>query len=210
MINYDILAGLKVFRLEEEHLTKFQHFESPKKLLDDYLDFCAIQEQKDNPNIQTYLAEYKGIIFGYITIFTTDNLRATYVDTKKRKGKIVFRPSTKAYGALKIARLATNKLYTSRGVGTFLVAFAWGLAKIMNIEIKKSGLQLYQYLTADSYLDCKGFYEKLLFKETKCIDSDPEFPNEDTELMYISLSCPGTRIVDVQKEVAKRISSRRS
>lgn len=122
-------------------------FESRTTDLNEFLKEDALENQKELVN-KTFLCYRFKQLVGYIT-FTTDIIEKEEV---QKEGRI--RVPYKEYPAIKIARLATDKRYERRGVGTFLLLAAVGKA------LKMSDYVGCRFITVDSKQDSIGFYEK--------------------------------------------------
>jgi hypothetical protein len=199
----ELLCSLNVFKLEKKHLREFQKFDCSNILLTEYLYHLAITEQDQEAGIQTFLAVYKDFIMGFVTI-CDDILSTSEAAIETTKRKIKTRPISYRYKALKIGRLAVNKLFERKGIGTFLVAWTLAQSQQLKTFILKEGMPCdYKFITADSYTGAKSFYCKLNFHSTEVIDEDTRYPDETTELLYLPTGDLRSRASELLKSMRK-------
>ncbi|WP_321430369.1 GNAT family N-acetyltransferase [uncultured Methanolobus sp.] len=123
--------------------------------LNDFLKNDSLKNQDDLIS-KTYLCYYQEHLAGYFTL-TTDTLRVKYVDDSDCVNDFIY----PQYPAIKLARLATDMRYQKRGIGTYMLLGAVGLA------IEVSSITGCRYITVDSKPESLQFYIKQGFKEVK-------------------------------------------
>jgi len=143
-------------------------FNSTEKELNDFLKEDALENQQRLIS-KTYLCCHSNQLIGYVTL-TADIIRKKDVWSDDR-----IETPYKEYPAIKIARLATDKKYEKRGVGTFLLLTAIGIAADMS---EKVGCR---FITVDSKRHSIGFYEKHGFKLVK------KYAKQDYPTMYLDI-----------------------
>ena len=143
---------LRIVSYTERH--DASRFDSTVKELNDFLKEDALKNQQGLIS-KTYLCCHSNQLVGYVTL-TTDIIRKKDVWSGDR-----IEAPYNEYPAIKIARLATDKKYEKRGVGTFLLLTAIGMAADMS---KKVGCR---FITVDSKRHSIGFYKKHGFKLVK-------------------------------------------
>ena len=143
-------------------------FESTSNELNDFLKEDALKNQTELIST-TYLCCHSNQLVGYVT-FTTDIIRKKDVREEER-----IEVPYKEYPAIKIARLATDREYEKKGVGTFLLLAAIGMAYDIS---KKVGCR---FIIVDSKQESIEFYEKHGFKLVKKHERD------DHPTMYLDI-----------------------
>ena len=143
-------------------------FDSAAKELNDFLKEDALKNQKDSISV-TYLCYHSNQLVGYVTLIT-DIIRKRDVQRDER-----IEVPYDEYPAIKIARLATDKKYEEKGVGTFLLLAAIGMTADIS---KKVGCR---FITVDSKRLSVGFYEKRGFKLVK------KHEKKDNPTMYLDI-----------------------
>ena len=143
-------------------------FESTSNELNDFLKEDALKNQKELIST-TYLCCHSNQLVGYVT-FTTDIIRKKDVHEEER-----IEVPYKEYPAIKIARLATDREYEKKGVGTFLLLTAIGMAHDIS---KKVGCR---FIIVDSKQESIEFYEKHGFKLVK------KYERDDHPTMYLDI-----------------------
>lgn len=123
-------------------------FESDSPELNAFLKEDALKNQTELVS-KTYLCYHSNKLIGYIT-FATDILKAEEMLKEARIESIPY----KEYPAIKIARLAIDKRYERRGVGTFLLKVAVGKAYDISERVGC------RFITVDSKQESIGFYKK--------------------------------------------------
>jgi GNAT superfamily N-acetyltransferase len=141
---------LKIILYTQHHDTynDISLFESNSSELNEFLKEDALKNQIELIS-KTYLCYYSDQLIGYIT-FATDILKAEEVQKEERIEDILY----KEYPAIKIARLAVDKKYERKGVGTFLLKFAVGKAYDISERVGC------RFITVDSKKESIGFYKK--------------------------------------------------
>ncbi len=167
---------IKLIRLSEDYV--FKPFDCGDNDLNDFL-------LNDSKNYQrfliamTYIVESENRIAAFYSLL---NDKISIVDTPSKSAwRKYFRdtyPQGKrffSYPAIKIGRLAVDKEFQSRGLGTLIMDSIKG-SQIENIT---AGCR---YITVDAYRKSLKYYEKNGFKYITTNDE-----NEDTRLMYLDL-----------------------
>ena len=157
---------LKIVSYTERH--DVSHFESKTTDLNSFLKDDAFENQEELIS-KTYLCCHSNQLVGYITL-TTDIIKKEEVQEEER-----IDVPYKEYPAIKIARLATDKKYEKRGVGTFLLLAAIGIAADVS---EKVGCR---FITVDSKRHSIGFYEKHGFKLVR------KYEKQDYPTMYLDI-----------------------
>lgn len=125
--------------------------------LNRFLKHNAYEEQKNNFNV-TYLAIYDDIIVGYFSLLT-DYIQLKKVNFPKEK-------SFENAPAIKIGRLAIDKKYERKGLGTSLL-------DVINNQIKDISNNVgIKYITVDAYVSARIFYENNEFEYILNIDKE--------------------------------------
>jgi len=143
-----------------------KNFDCNIKDLNDFLVDDALNQQKESVNV-TYLwvSKKNNDLLGYITL-CNDSVHL-FGEKKEEMKRIGI--SYKALPALKICRMAVNKKYAQRKIGTKMVSFAINIALEIN---KKSGCR-FLTLEAKNIPTLKEdqkpihFYKKLGFQVIK-------------------------------------------
>lgn len=138
--------------------------------LNDFLKNDALDYHK-NMISKTSLCFWKNELVGYIT-YTIDS-----IGIKKVTVNTEF-TSKYSYPGLKIARLAIDSRFERRGVGRYLLQFAWGIAWTIS-ESASCRLVL-----VDSKKDSIPFYKKYGFKE---VILKPKEIKDDYTPLYFDL-----------------------
>lgn len=152
-----------------EKLNRKEHdrdnFDCQNETLNNFLKLQAAQSQDKNTCV-TYVAvelgsTYPKIIYGYYSISATSLHLDICPDVKEKK---YLSKSSYLIPAIKLARLARNKLYTQPGFGEYILLEA--LREILNLSEKVGFLCV--DVDAKNY-SVKNFYSKYGFLE--CVDS---------------------------------------
>ena len=123
--------------------------------LNDFLKNDSLRNQGDLIS-KTYLCYYENHLVGYFTI-TTDTLQVKSIELSDCADDFPY----PKYPAVKLARLATDQMYQRRGIGTYMLLGAVGLA------IEVASLAGCRYITVDSKPESVEFYVKHGFKVVK-------------------------------------------
>jgi GNAT superfamily N-acetyltransferase len=124
--------------------------------LTDFLKEDALNNQQRNFSV-THLAYWNKKIVGYFSLIT-DCISVENIDSEDRQDDIIYRK----YPALKIARLATDKEFEHRGIGTLM------MDQIFYITFTLSKTVGCRTITVDSKHKSFGFYQKNGFKKATC------------------------------------------
>ncbi|MDY0387784.1 MAG: GNAT family N-acetyltransferase [Methanolobus sp.] len=125
------------------------------KDLNDFLKNDALGNQEQLIS-KTYVCYYQKDFAGYFTL-TTDTMKVKYIDDSDCVDGFPY----SRYPAVKIARLATDKRFEGRGIGSYMLFAAIGLAQ------RVADLTGCRYITVDSKPESIGFYTKYGFKIVK-------------------------------------------
>ena len=128
-------------------------FDCTDKDLNEFLTTDALQNYKDWLSVTHLLFNAENIPVGYFTI-TLDTLH---------KGRIALHDKLNGYPyqkypAIKLARLAVDKRYQHRGIGTILMKYFF----IEAYSLMKTGGG--RFITVDAKNSAKGFYEQFGFR----------------------------------------------
>lgn len=148
--------------------------------LNDFLWSDALNNQGSRLSV-TWIVRLNGNIVGFCTL-TNDSIRTRWMQNEDGEEY-----EYSHYPALKIARLATNKDYESRGIGTAMLEYAMAVALKLSDEI--SGCRI---LTVDSKKDSTGFYQKYGFQLANSDGRSSDSRRNDTVPLYKDIL--GTRI----------------
>jgi GNAT superfamily N-acetyltransferase len=149
---------LEIRRVQAFDQAELGTFECGDDDLNGFLRDDALRLQERN-TVVTYLALYDGELAGYVSLMVD----AIVLETKERKSLRLNHADHPVLPALKIARLATAKVFreTNAGLGTMLMRFAADRAYSI---ADSAGCRL---LTVDAYPDAITFYESLGFLRNK-------------------------------------------
>lgn len=153
-------------------LTKRHELNSFNCKSDDLNDFLKTDSLKDQEVMvtKTYLCYWKEKIVGFFSILA-DTIEVVAIDNSD---SVKDYPYSK-YPAIKIARLAVDREFERRDIGTFLILAAIGAA------MSVSDIIGCRYLTVDSKTNSIDFYKKLHFKIVE------KYKKTDTQKMYIDM-----------------------
>lgn len=157
---------LEIVSFTERH--DVSRFESRTSDLNAFLKDDAFENQEELIS-KTHLCYHSNQLVGYITL-TTDIIKKKEVQEEER-----IDVPYKEYPAIKIARLAVDKKYERRGVGSFLLLIAVGKALDISNEVGC------RFITVDSKKDSIGFYEKVGFELVK------KYENSKYPTMYLDI-----------------------
>ena len=136
------------------HLDDTQNISKFISTSDDLNDFLKTDALPDQKNLisKTHVCMYKNHVVGFITLLA-DTIQVKSID----EVDCVEGYGYKKYPAIKLARLAVDKKFEKRGIGSFLLLVSIGKA----ISICDSiGCR---YITVDSKKEAIRFYEKYEF-----------------------------------------------
>lgn len=119
--------------------------------LNDFIENDAYPHQKHHI-AQTTCISYKNKMIGYFSL-TCDSLPLD----KKEKRKLIpyLKRGYPSYPALKIARMAIDKKYQKKGIGSYIIKIIVGNAW----SLHRSGIAC-RFITVDAYIDAIKFYLK--------------------------------------------------
>ena len=149
--------SLRVERLKSHHLPILNNFVCRENDLKDFLVNDSLKNQTDRFS-STVLVFFEGTLVGYFTLIN-DCIDKKVV--QRRDGIKHYR--YQSYPALKVARLATNKVHEGRGIGTHMLSMVY--IAYTNIS-DYSGCR---FITVDAKIASQGFYEKFGFQRAKGI-----------------------------------------
>lgn len=125
-----------------------------------FLHARAHSDQRDGFSV-TYLAYYKGVTAGYMTLA----MDAVPLQTKEKPRSDI---RIVKFPAVKLAQLAVDHRWEGRGLGKQLVALAAAIALRLRLQVGC------RYLTVDSKADLSGWYESQEFKVNKIARKEQE------------------------------------
>jgi len=158
---------LHIVSLTNRH--ELNSFNCKSDELNDFLKTDALKDQEVMVT-KTYLCYWKEKIVGFFSILS-DTIEVKAIDDNDCvKGY----PYPK-YPGIKIARLAVDREFERRDVGTFLFLAAIGAS------MSVSDIIGCRYLTVDSKTDSIDFYKKLHFKIVE------KYKRTETQKMYIDM-----------------------
>lgn len=114
-------------------------------------------EHDENGIAKTFVLSYQNNPVGFLSL-CMDAIRLSETERIKEFG------AEKHYGdypALKVARLAVDKRFQKRGVGSNIIKIAVGKAIELSNEVGC------RFVTVDAYQEQAGFYKKCLFLENE-------------------------------------------
>jgi GNAT superfamily N-acetyltransferase len=123
--------------------------------LNDFLKNDALSNQEQLIS-KTYVCYYRGHFTGYFTL-TTDTIKVKSVDDSDCVDDFPY----SRYPAVKLARLATDKRFERKGIGSHMLFAAIGLAQ------RVADITGCRYITVDSKPGSTGFYIRYGFKIVK-------------------------------------------
>jgi len=139
-----------------------RRFDSGEPELDSFLNSEEVEEYERDNFGKTTLVFLDGALVAYYTI-CADGLRVEYVDARKMSGSH-FKQETRrmeVYPALKIGRLAVQKEWQGKDIGTALVR------RIAAIAVRAQ--PAVRLLTLNAKPRAVGFYEKFGFTLTNAV-----------------------------------------
>lgn len=148
---------------------KLTSFDSASDELNDFLKNDALRDQ-ENMISRTYLCFWTEKLVGFITLLA-DTLEVQAVH--ENDGVDGYRYYK--YPAIKIGRIAVDRVFERKGIGRFLLLAAIGKAIAISNEIGC------RYITLDSKPESVGFYEKHDFKLVK------KYKHADFPKMYLNM-----------------------
>lgn len=125
--------------------------------LNDFLQSDALRYQEAFL-ANTTLLLLDGVVVCYVAL-AADSLSLT--GSEKRNSGI---KALREYPAMKIARLAADKRYQHKGIGTKALLWCMGLAQHLNDEVRHDGIAC-RFITVDAYPEAVGFYREFGFVE---------------------------------------------
>ena len=173
------LEDFKLIRLTQEYIIK--SFDCGDEDLNDFLFNDAKNYQKELLAV-TYILESDT---DTVAFFSLLNDKITF-EIEAKKNKSFWnrfnrnipnqKRTTKGYPAIKIGRLAVNRAYKGKNIGTLIIDYL----KELFIENNRTGCK---FITLDAYKGSLKFYEK---NDFKYLTNEDEM--EETRLMFFNLS----------------------
>ncbi|MBE6488016.1 MAG: GNAT family N-acetyltransferase [Methanosphaera stadtmanae] len=149
----ECVDNYKIEKITKHHYLNDFNCENEK--LNTFLKKDALEQQNNRFNV-TYLAIYNNMILGYYSLLA-DNIRLKKVDFNIPK-------EYKNAPAIKIGQFARDKKFKKMGLGSELLDIACR-------DIKKQSMKFgIKYITVDSYVSARRFYEENDFKYVHNID----------------------------------------
>lgn len=141
--------------------------------LNDFLKNDALAQQNENLNV-TKLVMYEGKILGYTSLLTDTLLLRNIKNENVRlkiKEKLRVESKNRGISAVKIGRLAIDKRYSQKGLGTHILRNI--LRNLKNISKNKIG---FRFIIIEGYAKAFNFYVvkncfEFLEKDKKAIDN---------------------------------------
>ncbi|MDR3063831.1 MAG: GNAT family N-acetyltransferase [Methanobrevibacter sp.] len=140
---------LKFYVLNEKMVNEL-NFNCGDNDLNEFIKKDAITNMKFNLSV-IYLCKYNTEVVGYLAI-SNDSIKIRKED-KLKMGK-----TYKYYPAIKIGRLAIDKKFQKKQIGTLMIKWVGGIGIKLRKEI---GIK---FISVDAYIKSKEFYEKNSFK----------------------------------------------
>ena len=181
MLKRNSLEGLSFFQLKENYPIK--PFDCEDDDLNDFLFNKALLYQKELL-ATTFIVEDKERTLGYYSVLN-DSLQLKEEDFpskskyKKFLSYLIPHPKRhlKSVPAVKIGRLAIDKTFKGKGLGSVI------MANIISRCIKMNEEQACRLITVDAYKQAVPFYQKMGFKFL--IEGDKD---DTTRLMFLDLT----------------------
>ena len=181
MLKKSRLEGLSFFQLKENYPIK--PFDCEDDDLNDFLFNKALLYQKELL-ATTFIVEDKERTLGYYSVLN-DSLQLKEEDFpskskyKKFLSHLIPHPKRhlKSVPAVKIGRLAIDKTFKGKGLGSVI------MANIISKCIKMNQEQACRLITVDAYKQAVPFYQKMGFKFL--IEGDKD---DTTRLMFLDLT----------------------
>lgn len=160
-INY-IINNYNIEKLTNEH--DLSGFKSSSEDLNDYLKNYALKDQKNNLNV-THLIVCDSEIIGFFSLLN-DSVEIRRLEKDEQK-MFKEKTSNSKLPSMKIGRLAIDKKYEGKGLGTFFLGVI--LSIINKLANEKTGIR---FITVDGYAKAFNFYKKYDFKHFKSNEKD--------------------------------------
>lgn len=175
------LTGLQLSKLD--HTTVLKSFDCGDSDLNDFL-FNKAEKFNSELLATTYLLEDGESIIAYFSIFN-DSLRVEEIEFASQSGykrffrEMVSHPKRhlKYFPAIKIGRLAVNKLSQGNGVGRIIINY------VIDYAIEQNEKCACKFIIIDAYSQSLSFYEKLGFSFYQEKDK-----YSDTRQMYLNIT----------------------
>lgn len=139
-----------ITKLTKEH--DLSNFNCGLEDMDNFLKDDALDQQEENMNT-TYLLTYQNKILGFFSLL------ADRIDIKDIPEE--YNCKYKSFPAIKIGRLAIDKDYQNKGLGTKILDNICSEIKDMSLKI---GVK---FITIDAYCNVREFYYKNAFQHIK-------------------------------------------
>ena len=159
--------------------------------LNDFLKNDALIEQQKKLNV-THLIIYKNEVIGYFSLLT-DKINIKDMKNKDIKENIEsnLKNRYKTIPAVKIGRLAIDKKYAKKGIGTFILN---NLITTLN-EISKKDIG-FRLISVEGYAEAYHFYTTNNFIP---LQNDEKFLSKINKMIERDLKKPINLILDLEK-----------
>ncbi|WP_298521437.1 GNAT family N-acetyltransferase [uncultured Methanobrevibacter sp.] len=184
----DIKENYYFETLTAEH--DLSDFDCGDEDLNDFLKNDALAQQKEKLNV-TKLVMYNGDIIGFASLLT-DTLKLKNIKDEnlrlKIKGKLNINSNKRGISAVKIGRLAINRKYSNKGLGSHILRSI--LNNLKKISENKVG---FRFIIIEGYAKAFNFYVvrngfEYLKKDEKSIKNIDFIMNRDpTKTFYLYL-----------------------
>lgn len=131
-------------------------FSCGSKDLDDFLNTEEVDDYQKQGLGTTYLVFYRGDLVAYFTV-CFDGLRVEYLKTWKSMSKLA-QMKLESIPSLKIGRLAVDRRFHRRDIGTHILNYVSGMA------LETRSRMAVRLLVLQAEPDSTGFYEKSGFE----------------------------------------------
>lgn len=171
------MASISFNELHIEPLTKrhnLNNFSCTERDLNDFLKNDAFNDQEELTS-RTFVCIYNNKVVGFFSLLA-DAIRVQDIQTDDNVDGYCYRK----YPAMKIGRLATDKEYERKGVGTYLYL------NICGASFKILGIMGIRFITVDSKNESIEFYQKMGFTKTN-VKKDYPTLYKDIHPIYLKL-----------------------
>ncbi len=121
---------------------------------------------------KTFIVIYQEKIVAFFSVMN-DAIKLNLQETKQTRQL----SRLHEYPSLKIGRLGVDKRFERRGLGALCIKFVMGLSTNIN------SVSACRFITVDSYLESRGFYEKLGFVRNLMYEKKRDFVSMRLDLL---------------------------
>lgn len=181
--------NFKIQLLNPDH--NLSNFDCGDEDLNEFLKNDALLEQKKKLNV-THIIFYKSEIIGYFSLLT-DKINVKDIKNSEIKANINLNLENKykTIPAVKIGRLAIDKRYAKKGIGSFILN---NLITTLN-EISKKDIG-FRLITVEGYAEAYHFYTTNNFVP---LQNDEIFVSKINKMMERDPKRPINLILDLEK-----------